>query len=491
MATCRFCKSEISSDATRCPHCTSFLSPEGDQESSGKVTYIVDRGIITFLKIAGPTFAFFIIVGLSFYSLDFYHMTQTIHDTQTKMNDTYTKVNETYANSKRVEVDISRAQLDLETKRAAIAANVALAQKSAQDAKSSLEKILASEQKASAGTIKIRGFVAEIERLPRGQGLDPSQMERLVEAKLLASLKDVLPTDQYAKLQVGLVATGPRRLVFTAKNNSTLPGSLARSEGGPPVKDTLINQIYDDLQKVHDFYKEVFGREIADDMGGSLVITVQYEKDFNNAFWNGQQLVFGDADGKVFKKGAFYKSSVMVFELAHAVIEKTSKLKYEHQSGGLNYSFSDVASVLFDQWVKKQRVEEANWLVLPDGPTPTAAAKLSVNALRSVKESKVGLAPQISTMAEYRDGLDAHYTAGIPNKAFYEFAIRLRGNAWEKPGRVWYEAVIGLKEDSTFQDFADATFAVAKSRYGEQSPESKAVTQSWAVVGITTPRQQN
>jgi len=62
------------------------------------------------------------------------------------------------------------------------------------------------------------------------------------------------------------------------------------------------------------------------------------------------------------------------------------------------------------------------------------------------------------------------------------------GNAWEKPARMWYEAVIGLKKDSTFQDFADATFAVAKNRYGEQSPESKAVTQSWAVVGIKTPK---
>src|SRR5713101_3026883 len=78
MTTCPFCKSDISNDATRCPHCTSFLGREQAQESSDKITYVVDRGLITFLKVAGTVFAMFLTVGLSFYLIDVRQMRKQI-----------------------------------------------------------------------------------------------------------------------------------------------------------------------------------------------------------------------------------------------------------------------------------------------------------------------------------------------------------------------------------------------------------------------------
>jgi hypothetical protein len=66
MSICRFCKSEIPPDAARCPHCTSFLAEDQDAESSGKVTYIVDKGLITFLKVSGSVLDFFWSLGSAF-----------------------------------------------------------------------------------------------------------------------------------------------------------------------------------------------------------------------------------------------------------------------------------------------------------------------------------------------------------------------------------------------------------------------------------------
>jgi hypothetical protein len=57
MAQCRFCKSDVPSDATRCPHCTSFLDGEEPQGSQGQITYIVDKGLVKFAKFAGAVLA--------------------------------------------------------------------------------------------------------------------------------------------------------------------------------------------------------------------------------------------------------------------------------------------------------------------------------------------------------------------------------------------------------------------------------------------------
>ena len=72
-----------------------------------------------------------------------------------------------------------------------------------------------------------------------------------------------------------------------------------------------------------------------------MVATVHYEQDYDNAFWDGTQLVFGDGDGEVFDR--FTKPvDVLGHELTHAVTQYTAGLTYQGQSGALNESVSDV-----------------------------------------------------------------------------------------------------------------------------------------------------
>jgi Zn-dependent metalloprotease len=105
-------------------------------------------------------------------------------------------------------------------------------------------------------------------------------------------------------------------------------------------------------------------------------------------------------------------------------------------------------------------------------------------------DPKLGKDPQPGHMKDYvQTGSHyggAHTNSGIPNRAFVLVAKAIGGYAWEKPGRIWFESYRMLKRNSSFQDLANATLDVAKKTYGgEQSPEGKAVIESWAAVGIT------
>src|SRR5262249_50849051 len=85
-----------------------------------------------------------------------------------------------------------------------------------------------------------------------------------------------------------------------------------------------------------------------------------------------------------------------------------------------------------------------------------------------------------------------HINAGIPNRAFYLIASAVGGYAWEKAGRIWYEAARDkdLKgTDAQFRDFARLTYASAQRLYGVNSPEAKAVKLGWQKVGINVARK--
>jgi len=142
-----------------------------------------------------------------------------------------------------------------------------------------------------------------------------------------------------------------------------------------------------------------------------------------------------------------------------------------------------------EQWQKQQTFDEASWLILPD----VFVGSSSGMALRSLKEPGTAFIAQVSTMQKFQKSNnsvpgDIYINSGIVNTAFYELAKRLKGHAWEKPGKIWYESYLTLTSKSNFQEFADTTVSVATRIYGARSLEREAVVQSWAVVGIAAGR---
>jgi Zn-dependent metalloprotease len=86
----------------------------------------------------------------------------------------------------------------------------------------------------------------------------------------------------------------------------------------------------------------------------------------------------------------------------------------------------------------------------------------------------------------YQDNGGVHINSGIPNHVFYLVAIKLGGHAWEKAGRIWYEALRDskLRPNSGFRTFARLTIANAGRLYGQNSPEQRAIHAAWVEVGV-------
>ncbi|MEU3915211.1 M4 family metallopeptidase [Streptomyces sp. NPDC029721] len=286
-----------------------------------------------------------------------------------------------------------------------------------------------------------------------------------------------------------------RRTIFDCDGAASLRGAaLARTEDGPASSDTAVNQAFDGLGLTRDFYQEVFHRNSIDDQGMRLDGYVHFDVQFNNAFWDGQQMVFGDGDGQEFSNLAG-SLDVIGHELTHGVTENTAGLEYHNQSGALNESISDVFGSLVKQWKLKQTAEEADWQIGADVWTPG----ITGDALRSLKapgqaynNPQFGKDPQPDRMSKFihlpdtprGDSGGVHINSGIPNKAFYLAAVGIGGFAWEGAGRIWYDALRASTADATFQDFADTTYQKAGDLFGVGSSEQAAVLAAWAGVEV-------
>jgi Zn-dependent metalloprotease len=288
-----------------------------------------------------------------------------------------------------------------------------------------------------------------------------------------------------------------QRVVDDVRNGSMgdLPGTKARGEGDPPSADVAVNPAYDGAGATYDFYLDIFNRNSVDDQGLELVSSVHFETDYDNAFWNGAQMVYGDGDDQMFKRGGFTEClDVMAHELTHGVTQFTAGLRYRGQSGALNESFSDVLGSLVKQRSLGQTADQADWLIGEGIMGP----QLPGVALRSLKAPGTAFQfdNQPADMDHYvelpddgdprHDNGGVHINSGIPNHAFYLAATALGGNAWEKAGRIWYTTLTTrLGEDSDFQAAADATVAVGGDLFGAGGAEEQAVRAAWQQVGIT------
>jgi Zn-dependent metalloprotease len=298
-------------------------------------------------------------------------------------------------------------------------------------------------------------------------------------------------------LMAGALATpgDGHRSIFDCKHGTFLPvGKLVRSEDAEPVTDKSVNQAYDGLGVTRDFYRNVLQRDSIDDHGMRLLGYVHRGRKYNNAFWDGKEMVFGDGDGQIFTD--FTASlDVIAHELTHGVTEHTANLEYRGQSGALNESMSDVGGSIVKQWHLGQTADQADWLIGSEVFTPD----IDADALRSMKapgtafDNKVfGKDPQPDHMDHYADLPETedgdyggvHINSGIPNKAFFLVASAIGGNSWEAPGRIWYESLKASTSTTQFQEFADTTFRKAEELYGADSREQQAVKSAWDGVGL-------
>jgi Zn-dependent metalloprotease len=290
-----------------------------------------------------------------------------------------------------------------------------------------------------------------------------------------------------------MAAAGQKqRTIYDARNTETLPGTVVRTEGAPPTGDVAVDEAYDGLGATHDFYWAAYNRNSIDDEGMPMLATLHFGQNYNNAFWNGEQMVFGDGDGELFNRFTI-SLDVIGHELTHGVTGDEAQLTYFFQPGALNESVSDVFGSLVKQRALNQTAAQADWLI----GAGLFTASVNGVALRSMKapgtaydDPVLGKDPQPAHMNDYvqtfADHGGVHINSGIPNHAFYLAATQIGGYAWEKAGRIWYETLLDpqLRPNANFMRFASLTLAHAEKLFGAGSLERKAVGQAWNAVGI-------
>ncbi len=328
-------------------------------------------------------------------------------------------------------------------------------------------------------------------------------LRNLVSAEAVRVQREVAAKEGPAEGLLEAVG-GLERIVYSAQNAGNLPGQQLRVEGGPATGDPAADEAYDGAGATYDLYKDIFNRNSIDDHGARLDSTVHYRVGYDNAFWNGQQMVYGDGDEDLPEADRLFNRftiaiDIIGHELTHAVTQFTANLVYQGQPGALNESMSDVFGSLVKQRTLGHTAADADWII-GEG---LFTSRVNGAGIRNMKQPGtayndpvLGKDPQPGHMRDYvqtqSDNGGVHINSGIPNRAFYVTAFNIGGFAWEKAGQIWYVTLKSkLSASADFATAAAKTYEAARDLYGQGSLEQQAVKAGWAEVGIdveqTTP----
>ena len=171
-------------------------------------------------------------------------------------------------------------------------------------------------------------------------------------------------------------------------------------------------------QVIKRMYHEWYGEEVLTNDDGSpmqLVMRVHYGRGYENAYWDGTKMTFGDGASMMYP---LVSLGVGGHEISHGFTEQHSDLNYYGQSGGINEAFSDMAAMAAEVY----SVGQASWQIGAE----IMKEDSGYDALRYMDDpSRDGMS--INTADEYYGGLDVHYSSGVYNHLFYLLANK---NNW-------------------------------------------------------------
>jgi Zn-dependent metalloprotease len=271
--------------------------------------------------------------------------------------------------------------------------------------------------------------------------------------------------EEVAGLAAAVTRGNAQREIYDCKHTWNQRENLVRDENGPATGDESADESFDYAGTVRSYFKDVLGRDSINGAGMDLILNVHFGVDYMNAFWDGDEMTFGDGDGEIFT--TFSRSlDVVAHELAHGVTQFTAGLRYRSQSGALNEHFSDVFGSSITQHAGGQTANEADWLIGDEIMGP----KLYGEALRSMKapgtaydNDLLGVDPQPGHMRDYYDGTadrqGVHINSGIPNRAFYRVATEI---GTDKAALIWYESLLNLWPNANFNDATEVITEAAR-----------------------------
>jgi thermolysin len=254
--------------------------------------------------------------------------------------------------------------------------------------------------------------------------------------------------------------------------------------------------------KVYDYFKNTHGRTGIDGSGGPgyysaaanssiglISSKVHYGSNYNNAFWNGSYMTYGDGNGTTFSP--LVTMDICGHEMTHGITERTAGLVYSNQSGALNESVSDIFGAMVERYADGNVTSSNTWKIGEDAYTPGTSG----DALRNMSNTHSSGDPDhySERYTGTADNGGVHTNSGIPNYAFYllsqggthHLGGSMTGIGPDKAARIWFKALTTyMTSSTTFAGARTATLNAAASIYGTGSTEYNAVANSWTLVGV-------
>ncbi len=313
------------------------------------------------------------------------------------------------------------------------------------------------------------------------RGVDPARDKVYVDMDT-GSIVAVYPQIYFAE----------NRKVYNLNHGTSLPGTLARSEGQAATSDIDVNAAYDGTGAAYEGYKQFWNRDSYNNAGATLISSVHYSNNYCNAYWNGTQMVYGDGDASQNCAPLARAVDVTAHELTHAVTENESGLVYSGESGGMNEAMSDIFGAFVEAYVDGGKtgtlsVSSDTWLVGEDILPPALrymCDPAADGASADVWSSSVG-------------NLDVHYSSGVGNLAFCllskggmhprgKTTINVPGVGMDKAIRIMYKAQTDYITSSAKYANIRTAMEQASAALGYDQATTDAVGCAWAAVKVGT-----
>jgi len=249
--------------------------------------------------------------------------------------------------------------------------------------------------------------------------------------------------------------------------------------------DGAIDDAHNYAIATYNYYSSNHGRDSIDDAGMTLNSRAHYSRNYNNAFWDGTQMTYGDGDGVTFIPLS-QDADVVAHELTHGVTERTSGLIYSNESGALNEAWSDIFGAMVD---RQEGATGADiWLLGEDIYTPGTPG----DALRNMADP-AGFGDYDYWPTRYTgisDNGGVHWNSGIANLAFQllvdggthprgKTSVVVPGIGFAAAADIFYMANVGCLTPSS--NFAAARYCTADVNGGSHAA---AVHLAWDAVGV-------
>ena len=288
---------------------------------------------------------------------------------------------------------------------------------------------------------------------------------------------------------------------FTDSNNNWTAAEFHNA-----AKDDAALDAHFGATKTYDYFLEKHNRNSYDNNGAQIRSYVHVGSNYDNAFWNGSVMSYGDGSSNGTEGNGYFDAltslDVAAHEIGHAVCSSTANLAYQKESGAMNEGFSDIWAAVVEHYAAPNDSNKDPWLIGEEIDRRNGSI-----ALRSMSNPNARSQPDTyggtywvnvnCSPSSSNDYCGVHTNSGVLNHWFYILsegksgtndignAFSVSGIGMDKAAKIAYRLEsVYLSASSTFANARTYGIQAATDLYGADSAEVIATTNAWYAVGV-------